>query len=304
MNPRILPGAAAFFLMVMLCAVWGFQQIAVKVAMSGISPILQGGLRSAMAALLLLGWMFWRRQSFWARDGSLWPGLLAGALFALEFVFIYVGLSHTNASRMVVFLYTAPCFTVLGLHLWVAGERLALPRLVGVGLAFVGIALAFADGWEHGGHWIGDLCGVLAAVFWAATTVLVRATALARISAAKVLLYQLATSAALMLPLSVLVGEAGVTTEGSPGGTALTPAVLMSMAYQVVIVAFASYLIWFWLLTRYLASRLTVFTFLTPLFGVGFGVLLLDERLSLTFGLAALLVVAGIVLVNLPARKG
>lgn len=295
MNQRIRPGAAAFALMVMLCAVWGLQQIAVKIAMTGISPILQGGVRSAMAAALLLGWMFWRRQSLLARDGSLRPGLLAGTLFALEFIFIYVGLSYTNASRMVVFLYTSPCFTVLGLHLWVAGERLALPRLLGVGLAFAGIVLAFADGWDNGGHWIGDLCGVLAAVFWAATTVLIRATALARISAAKVLLYQLLTSAALMLPLSALVGETGV--------TAMTPAVIMAMAYQVVIVAFASFLIWFWLLTRYLASRLTVFSFLTPLFGVGFGVLLLNENLSWTFAFSALLVVGGIILVNAPTRK-
>lgn len=281
--------------MVLLCAAWGLQQIAVKVAMTGITPILQGGIRSALAAALLLGWMFSRRQPLLAVDGSLRPGLLAGVLFALEFAFIYVGLSYTNASRMVVFLYTAPCFTVLGLHLWVEGERLALHRLLGVALSFAGIAVAFSDGFDHGGHWIGDLCGVLAAVFWAATTVLVRATPLARISAAKVLLYQLGTSAALMLLLSLLVGEAGA--------TLLTPAVLMAMAYQIAIVAFASYLIWFWLLTRYLASRLTVFTFLTPLFGVAFGVVLLNERLSITFALAALLVVGGIVLVNLPARR-
>lgn len=281
--------------MVLLCAAWGLQQIAVKVAMTGITPILQGGIRSALAAALLLGWMFLRRQPLLAVDGSLRPGLLAGVLFALEFAFIYVGLSYTNASRMVVFLYTAPCFTVLGLHLWVEGERLALHRLLGVALSFAGIAVAFSDGFDHGGHWIGDLCGVLAAVFWAATTVLVRATPLARISAAKVLLYQLGTSAALMLLLSLLVGEAGA--------TLLTPAVLMAMAYQIAIVAFASYLIWFWLLTRYLASRLTVFTFLTPLFGVAFGVVLLNERLSITFALAALLVVGGIVLVNLPARR-
>lgn len=295
MDQRIRPGATAFALMVTLCAVWGLQQVAVKIAIVGISPILQGGLRSVFAAILLLVWMFWRRQSFLERDRSLWPGLMAGVLFALEFVFIYVGLGYTNASRLVVFLYTAPCFTVLGLHLWVAGERLVWHRLLGVALAFVGIVLAFADGWEHGGNWVGDLCGVLAALFWAATTVLIRATSLARISAAKVLLYQLVTSAALMLPLSALVGETGV--------SALSPAVIMSMVYQVVIVAFASYLIWFWLLTRYLASRLTVFSFLTPLFGVGFGVLLLNESMSLVFGFAALLVVTGIVLVNAPGRK-
>ena len=292
MRQRSRPDAAAFALMVMLCAVWGLQQIAVKIANAGISPILQGGLRSAMATVLLLVWVGWRGQPLLQRDGALRPGLLAGTLFALEFVLIYIGLSYTSASRLVVFLYTAPCFTVLGLHLLVAGERLALHRLLGVGLAFAGIALAFADGWTHGGHWVGDLCGVLAAVLWAATTVLIRATRLARISAAKVLFYQLATSAVLMLALSAVAGE--------PGVTALTPAVMLAMAYQTVIVAFASFLIWFWLLTRYLASRLMVFSFLTPLFGVAFGVLLLHEPLSVTFGLAAMLVVGGIILVNAP----
>jgi drug/metabolite transporter (DMT)-like permease len=146
-----------------------------------------------------------------------------------------------------------------------------------------------------GGSWLGDGLGVLAAILWAATTVTIRASRLARVSAAKTLLYQLTVSAVLVLPLSLMMGEAGV--------TAPTPAVLLAMAYQTVIVAFASYLAWFWLLTRYLANRLMVFSFLTPLFGVAFGVLLLGERMSALFGLAALLVVAGIVLVNVPARR-
>lgn len=297
MMQRTRPGAATFALMVMLCAIWGFQQVTVKIAMAGISPILQGGLRSAIATLLLLAWAGWRGLPLLHSDGSLRPGLLAGILFALEFACIFIGLSITSASRLVVFLYTAPCFTVLGLHFFVTGERIAWRHLAGVTTAFAGLALAFADGLAQGGHWLGDLCGLLAAIFWAATTVLIRATPLARISAAKVLLYQLATSAVLLLPLSALVGESGINM------AALTPAVLLAMAYQAVIVAFASYLIWFWLLTRYLANRLMVFSFLTPLFGVTFGVLLLNENLTLTFGLAALLVVAGIALVNAPGRK-
>ena len=294
MHQRTPPGPAAFALMVMLCAVWGYQQITVKIALAGISPILQGGLRSAVATGLLLAWAYWRNLPLLQRDSSLRAGLLVGVLFSLEFICIFFGLTYTNASRMVVFLYTAPCFTVLGLHWCVAGERLALNHWLGVGLAFAGIALAFADGWGHAGHWLGDVCGLLAAMFWAATTVLIRATPLARISAAKVLLYQLAISALVMLPLSWLVGETGV--------TVLTPAILWAVAYQAVIVAFVSYLLWFWLLTRYLANRLIVFSFLTPLFGVAFGVLLLAEPLSVTFGLAALLVVAGIVLVNAPRK--
>jgi drug/metabolite transporter (DMT)-like permease len=298
MTDRVAPGAAAFVIMVVLCAIWGLQQVAIKLTLAGISPILQVGLRSAIAAVLVFGWARVRGIALFPADGSLRPGLLAGTLFALEFVCIYAGLEHTNASRMVVFLYTAPCFTVLGLHWFVPGERIGLRHGFGVALAFGGIVLAFAEGMSRlttADFWLGDLLGVLAAILWAATTVVIRASGLARIDAARVLLYQLAVSAVIVLPLSFLMGE--------PGITAPTPSVLLGFAYQVIIVAFASYLTWFWLLTKFLASRLMVFSFLTPLFGVAFGVVLLDEHMSAQFGLAALLVVAGIVLVNAPARR-
>jgi drug/metabolite transporter (DMT)-like permease len=294
MNARIAPGPAAFGLMVLLCAIWGMQQVAIKVAAAGISPILQAGLRSGVAAVLVFAWAHWRGISLSAADGSLRPGLFAGLLFALEFVFIFVGIDHTTVSRMVVFLYTAPCFTVLGLHLFVPGERMGWKQGAGVLLAFAGLVLAFVDK-ASGGTPLGDAFGVLAALFWAATTVLIRATALARVTATKVLLYQLVVSAAVMFPLSWLVGERGV--------TALSASTLWAMAYQIVMVAFISYLAWFWLLTRYLAGRLLVFSFLTPLFGVWFGMLLLGDQPSLHFFIAAAMVVAGIVLVNLPARK-
>ena len=280
--------------MVLLCAIWGMQQVAIKVAAAGISPILQAGLRSGVAAVLVFAWAHWRGISLSAHDNSLRPGLFAGLLFALEFVFIFVGIDHTTVSRMVVFLYTAPCFTVLGLHFFVPGERMGWRQAAGVLLAFAGLVLAFVDK-ASGGTPLGDAFGVLAALFWAATTVLIRATALANVSATKVLLYQLAVSAAVMFPLSWLVGERGI--------TALSATTLWAMAYQIVMVAFVSYLAWFWLLTRYLAGRLLVFSFLTPLFGVWFGMLLMDDQPSLHFFIAAAMVVAGIVLVNLPARK-
>ena len=129
----------------------------------------------------------------------------------------------------------------------------------------------------------------------AATTVLIRATALAKVTATKVLLYQLVVSAAVMFPLSWLVGERGIAVLSAP--------TLWAMAYQIVIVAFASYLAWFWLLTRYLAGRLLVFSFLTPLFGVWFGMILMHDQPSLHFFAAAAMVVGGIVLVNLPTRR-
>jgi drug/metabolite transporter (DMT)-like permease len=294
MNTRIAPGPAAFGLMVLLCAIWGMQQVAMKLATAEISPILQAALRSGGGAILVYAWARWRGIALFARDRSLRPGLLAGLLFGLEFVFIFVGVDLTTVSRMVVFLYTAPCFTVLGLHFFVPGERMGWRQAAGVLLAFVGLVMAFIDK-AAGGSLLGDLFGVLAALFWAATTVLIRATALARVTATKVLLYQLVVSAGVMFPLSWLVGERGIGVLSAP--------TLWAMAYQIVIVAFVSYLAWFWLLTRFLAGRLLVFSFLTPLFGVGFGMLLMGDQPSLHFFAAAAMVVGGIVLVNLPGRK-
>jgi len=283
----------AFAVMVLCTALWGFQQVVIKLTAADISYVMQAGIRSVIATALLLFWVSLKKIPLWDKDKTLWPGIVAGLLFGGEFIFIYAGLEHTSASRMVVFIYLAPIFTALGLHWLVHGEKLVAGQWLGVVLSFAGIAFAFWEGFSNPAKstLLGDAFGVLGALLWAATTVLIRATSLARASATKTLFYQLAVSA-LVLPIaSIAMGEKGV--------VALTPVALAGMAYQAVIVAFASYLAWFWLLKRYLAARLAVFSFLSPLFGVLAGVLVLDEPLTPRFVIAALLVGAGIVLVNL-----
>jgi len=278
--------------MVLLTALWGFQQVTIKLIAADVSLVMQAAIRSIVATALLLVWARAHRMALFERDGTLVAGVAAGLLFALEFVFIYGGLGYTNASRMSVFVYLAPPLTALGLHFFVAGERLGMLQWTGVLVAFLGLALAFAEGfYSEMNTWAGDLCGFAAAVLWAATTVLIRASRLARASATKTLLYQLGVSAVVLLLASWLLGEKGVSAVNGP--------VLASLAYQSLIVAFASYLAWFWLLTRYLAARLSILTFLTPLFGMLFGVAFLSEPLSAYFALAALLIAAGIALVNL-----
>jgi len=278
--------------MMLLTALWGFQQVTIKLIAADVSLVMQAAIRSIVATALLLVWARAHRMALFERDGTLVAGVAAGLLFALEFVFIYGGLGYTNASRMSVFVYLAPPLTALGLHFFVAGERLGMLQWTGVLVAFLGLALAFAEGfYSEMNTWAGDLCGFAAAVLWAATTVLIRASRLARASATKTLLYQLGVSAVVLLLASWLLGEKGVSAVNGP--------VLASLAYQSLIVAFASYLAWFWLLTRYLAARLSILTFLTPLFGMLFGVAFLSEPLSAYFALAALLIAAGIALVNL-----
>ncbi|MFL9932560.1 DMT family transporter [Paraburkholderia sp. RL18-103-BIB-C] len=300
---RRAPDSFAILLMIGLCAIWGLQQVAIKSTNSALPPVFQAGLRSAIAAALVWGWARARGTPLFRDDGTLGAGLLAGVLFAAEFVCIFLGLTLTSASRMAVFLYTAPCFTALGLHWFVDGERMRRIQWLGIFVAFAGMTLAFADGFLHGpaarGSTLagvaGDALGVVAGILWAATTVVVRATRLAQSSASKTLFYQLAVSAVVLLALALGLGQARVDT--------VTPLALVSLAYQAVVVAFVSYLVWFWLLTRYSASRLSVFSFLTPLFGVTFGVMLLGESFSLRFLLAAMLVLTGIALVNAPAKR-
>jgi drug/metabolite transporter (DMT)-like permease len=303
---RRAPDGQAVILMVALCAIWGLQQVAIKSANMALPPVFQAGLRSAIAAVLVWGWARARGTPLFRGDGTLGAGLFAGVLFAAEFVCIFFGLTLTSASRMAVFLYTAPCFTALGLHWFTPGERMHRTQWIGVAVAFAGIALAFADGFSHTGpagtndpHAMltglaGDALGVLGGALWAATTVIVRSTSLAHTSASKTLFYQLAVSAVALLALAAGLGQMEVHT--------VTPLALAALGYQAVVVAFVSYLAWFWLLTRYMASRLAVFSFLTPLFGVTFGVLLLGESFSSRFLAAALLVLAGIALVNAPAK--
>jgi drug/metabolite transporter (DMT)-like permease len=289
--------ANAAALMLLLTMLWGLQQVAIKLALDGVSPVAQAAIRSIVAALLLVLWARARGLALWQpahrHDGTLWAGLGAGALFAAEFVFIYSGLAHTTASRMVVFVYLAPILTALGLAWLVPGEKLAPLQWAGVLTAFGGLVLAFLDGLAGGSRstLLGDAFGVIAAVLWAATTVLVRKSALSRASAKTTLAWQLGVSA-LLLPLAAWA-------LGEPGIVRVDGVVLASLLFQSVVVAFASYLAWFWLLTRYLAGRLAVFSFLAPLFGVVFGVLILGDTLSLRFVLAAALVGVGIALVNL-----
>jgi drug/metabolite transporter (DMT)-like permease len=292
--------ATAFAVMPLLCAVWGFQQVAIKLTAPDISLLMQGGIRSIIATLLVYLWARWRGIGLFTRDDTLVTGVAAGLLFAFEFVFIYFGLGHTAASRMSVFVYLAPVFAAVGLHVFVPGERLGAGQWLGVLLAFAGVAVAFSEGFLAAERptLLGDACAVVAAVLWAATTVVIRATNLARVPAAKTLFYQIAL-AALVLPIaSWALGEQGV--------VSLSSFAIASLAYQSIIAGFASLLAWFWLLRNYLAAPLGVFSFLTPIFGVLFGVVFLSESISVAFVLAALLVAAGIVLVNLrsgPARS-
>ena len=284
----------AMVMLVVLCASWGLQQVTIKFANQGVSPLLQCGIRSVGATVLIWLWMTVRREPILARDGTLWWGIAAGLLFAVEFLLVYWGLDFTNASRAVIFLYMSPFVVALGAQLFIPGEHLRMIQIVGLCFAFTGIVVAFRESLNFPTYQmlVGDVMLVGAAVFWGAATVLIKASPLARIRPSKTLLYQLAVSA-VVLPLGSLV-------KGEPGIVLMTPLIAVCLVYQVVWIASITYLAWFWLIRNYPASRIASFTFLTPLFGVLAGGLLLKEAITGMLIVALVLVAAGIYLVNRP----
>jgi drug/metabolite transporter (DMT)-like permease len=292
--PRPLD-AAAIAVIVVLSLSWGFNQVAVKLAIHDIPPLIQSAVRSCGAAVIVAVWMRARGLSFDLRDGTLVPGIVAGVLFGLEFLLIYRGLVWTTATRAVLFIYMAPFFVALGARWFLPGERLGRSQWLGLGLSFAGVVIAIgvpppaADRWEI----VGDLMIVAAAAAWGATTLVIKASALARTSAEKTLLYQLVVSAPLLGIGALALGER---VEAMPSALALG-----ALAYQTLWIGGVTFGVWFALIVRYSASGVSAFTFLTPLFGVAAGHIVLGEPIGAPFAAAIAFVVAGLVLVN---RRG
>lgn len=279
--------------MVVLCLSWGFTQVAVKLALPDIPPLMQASIRSAGAGALV--WLWTRARDIPLRldDGSLPAGLIAGLLFGLEFLFIYYGLAFTTASRAVLFIYIAPFLVVLASRWLFPGDRFRLSQWIGLFLSFAGIAVAF--GLPSGGdaaQMKGDLLMIGGAVAWAATTLTIKASALNRVSAEKTMLYQLVVSIPILTLGAILLGER---ITHAPGALAIG-----SLLYQTVWVVSITFVIWFALIVRYSASRLSAFTFLTPLFGVAAGHIVMGDPITPAFALAVAMVVAGLILVNRP----
>jgi drug/metabolite transporter (DMT)-like permease len=285
--------AVATLIMLGLTLSWGLNQVTVKLALPEIPPLIQATVRSIGALIIIAIWARLRGVSLNTRDGTLSPGIFAGVLFGVEFLLIFPGLQLTAASRATLFIYTAPFFVALG-STWLLGEKLRGIQWLGLLCSFAGLVVAFGvpDASRDGRQLIGDIMMVGAGAAWGATTIVIKGTALRTAPAEKVLAYQLAVSIPMLAAGILLMGERM---------TAMPSAFSLGwLAYQTFWVVSLTYAVWFALVQRYSASRLSAFTFLTPLFGVASGHFVLGEPISWAFGMAVALVIGGLILVNRP----
>ncbi|MGN6311521.1 MAG: DMT family transporter [Xanthobacteraceae bacterium] len=285
---------SAIALVLLLCLTWGFNQVVVKLVLPDIPPLTQAFLRSLGGLVVILLVALVRRVSLLTSDGTLRAGLWAGTLFGIEFIFLYSGLMWTTASRASVFLYTAPFFVAFGSYRYL-GERMSRLQWAGLALSFVGVAVAIGVPQPNvdAKVMLGDAFMIAAGSLWAATTLIVKASRLRHAPAEKGLSYQLVISLPILGAAALISGE-------SISRVPTTLSILL-MLYQAVWVVGATFLLWFGMIKTYSASKLSAFTFVTPLFGVAAGYFILGEPLTAAFGVAAVLVTAGLYLVNRPA---
>jgi drug/metabolite transporter (DMT)-like permease len=280
----------ALALVLILCMIWGIQQVAMKSVAQDVTPLMQLAIRFAIAAVFFGIWVAVREGRRAFQDGTLLSGALLGVMFSLEFMFVGSSLAHTTAAHATVFLYSAPIFTALGLQ-FLPEEQLDRIQWVGIGAAFVGIVVAFIGPGSRpaADMIIGDLLALCGGVSWGVSNVVLRRGRVGSAATAKTVLYQVGVAAILLSCYALATGQ----THAVP----TTPAIL-ALAFQTVFISISSYLVWFWLLRQYFTSRLMLMSLLTPLFGVLFGALLMKDPIELRFALGAILVLAGILVVN------
>lgn len=286
---------AAAAIMVGLTFSWGLNYVAAKISYAGFDPVFVSIARSIIGGLCVLGWCWLRGIRLFMADGSLVAGIIVGVLFGVEFLCLYIGLEYTTVARNTLLVNTMPFWVLIGGH-FLLGERINARKLGGLVLAFCGLVAVFSDGIVGGNKvtLMGDLLSLGSGILWAATSIVIKRSKLVETSAEKLLLYQLAGAA--------IVGVLVMPFAGPPIRDVTALPTLALLFQSLYIVAF-TYVLWFWLLRRYPASGLSSFAFLSPVFGVLCGAIILGEAPTVRIFVALGLIAVGLIMVNRPAKQ-
>jgi drug/metabolite transporter (DMT)-like permease len=283
---------SAVVILMTVTMLWGLNYPAIKYSNQGVSPVFASTLRSIIASICGLIYCLRKKEKLFHTDVRLVHGVIVGLLFGSEFACIYIGLLYTDAARSVLFVYLSPFVVAIGAHFFLKGDRLNLLKILGLTLAFTGIFIVFGGRPKTAKAnmvW-GDLLQITAAILWGATTLYIKKFMADRVEPIHTFLYQLFFSIPILLLVSIILEPRWF--------YKIDPYIVASLFYQSVIIAFITYLIWFKLIHHYSVSKLSAFTFFTPIFGVLFGVLFLREELTVSLMIGLPMVSMGIFLVN------
>jgi drug/metabolite transporter (DMT)-like permease len=282
----------AMVFLIILTLLWGFNYAAIKYSNQGVSPVFAATLRSIIASICGVIYCVKKGERLFHTDIILFHGFMVGLLFGLEFACIYFGMLYTDAARTALFIYLSPFVVAIGAHFFLKGDRLNFLKTSGLIIAFTGIFVVFGGRPKTAKPTmlIGDILEIMAAFLWGATTLYIKRFMAEKVHPINTFLYQLIFSIPILFIVSLILEPRWI--------YGIDPYIVASLFYQSVIVAFISYFIWFKLIHEYSVSRLSAFTFFTPIFGVLFGILFLNEELTVSLMVGLPLVSTGIFFVN------
>lgn len=277
-------------------ALFAFNQVVIKVVNDGLQPVFWAGLRSVGAIICVALWMWWRKIPFRIEPGTARSGLLIGSLFAGEFLLLFIALDYTTVARSAVIFYSMPVWLTLAAHFLLPDDRMHLAKALGLVLAFSGVVLAifYRAGDQGGATLLGDLLTLAAAFMWAGIALVAKGSPLSKTPPPVQLMWQVAVSAPILLVASLFFG---------PFIREFEPIHLAGLLFQIVVVVTFGFIGWLTFLSVYPASAVASFSFLGPIFGLGFGWALLNEPVGWPLLVALALVAAGIALITRPAPQ-
>jgi len=277
-------------LLIGFTVVLAFNQVVIKVSNDGFQPAFQAGMRSLGAIFLIWAWMRWKTQSV-RLPRRLWlVGAWTGFLFAAEFICLFTALDLTSVARVSILFYSMPVWLGIFAHFLLPGEQLTTARALGLVLSMTGVTWAVLErDPATEGSMLGDVLAIIAALSWAGIALTVRLSRLREETPETQLFVQQLVAAPILIGFGLWVGQPI---------TEPTTLHWAGIIYQTVIVAFAGFLLWFYLVAKYTASGVASFSFLSPVFAVFMGWGILDERIGTGTWGALIFVSIGLILIN------
>ncbi len=274
----------------------GINHVIIKIVNNGIQPIFFCGLRSVIAAIFIILWMKYKKMPIQFPNSEWKIGVLAGVIFAIEFLFLFLALDYTTVVRNSIIYYSMPLWLSLLAHFLLPEESMTKLKLIGLILAFSGVvwAILSKDSDDRPYTLLGDLCALGGAIGWAGIILLARGSSFAQIKPEMQLLWMTLISGPLLMIASLFFGDLIREIQFIH---------IVGLLFQSIVVVAIGFIFWLWLLSIYPASGVASFAFLTPIFGMAFGWLFLNEQLTGNILIAALLVVIGIFLINKPSKS-
>ena len=269
----------------------GFNQVVMKVVNTGIQPIFCAGLRSLFAAVIVFIWLTLCKKKIQVEKDLLFSIICYGLIFGGEFLLLFVALDLTSVIRVTIIFYSMPVWLALMNHFLLKDDKLTKIKIFGLMIALLGVGISVISSnllpGNEANFW-GDLCALGGANGWALFAFYSKNSKIKEKPPDTLMFYAFLVSAPMLIAFSFLYG---------PFIRQIQTIHLVGFLFQILF-ASVGFICWLWLLKRYSATTVASFAFLTPIFGIFFGWLILAEHLSMQLLIAGTLVTSGIYFVS------